>query len=245
MAAATPEQWILDMPNGEFVRSLTLYSEPYVKIRLEPSSREYKLPKALLCRQSTYFAAMFDGNFKEGVEQSTTLEEIDGVVSTRSFEMLVQWLYVSRVIFDEATSEETITAVLQFVRLADMCRVTGMEELMAGRIKAMIVGKAPMKAKKRAATAFIVHNACLTSEHIMSAVLLRRGHPVRTILTTAAVPAYLNRANYLSEALENCGFAVDLLKEVQIATKSFQSDVSFVTIQDPLSDARISLVCNE
>lgn len=40
-------------------------------------------------------------------------------------------------------------------------------------------------------------------------------------------------------------FAVDLLKEVQVATKSFQSKGSFVTLQDPLSDARVTLVCND
>lgn len=230
-------------PSLTLLLSLALYSEPYVKIRLEPSSREYNLPKALLCRQSEYFAGMFEGDFKEGIEQSTTLEEIDGVVSTRSLEMLVQWLYVGKIVCDKATSEETIAAILQFVRIADMCRVSGMEELMAERIKAMIVGKAPAKAKKK--TAFINHNKCLTSEHFMSAALLPKGHPVRTILAMAAVPEFLNRANYLNEALENCDFAVDLLKEVQIATKSFQYDGSFMTIQDPLSDVRITLVCND
>ena len=186
---------------------------------------------------------MFKGDFKEGVEQSTTLEEIDGVVSTRSFEMLVKWLYVGKINIDEATSEETITASLEFVRLADMCRVFGMEKLIAGRIKTMIVGQPPTESNKKTAT--IAHNACLTSEHIMSAVLLPDGHPVRTILTLAAVPAYLNRDNYLSEALDNGVFAVDLLKEVQIATKSFQSNGSFVTMQDSLSDARITLVCDD
>jgi hypothetical protein len=158
--------------------------------------------------------------------------------------MLVQWLYIGKILFDEIPSEEAITAILEFVRLADMCHVTGMEDLMAGRIKAMIVDKAPTtKARKRTAT--IVHHLCLTSEHIMSAVLLPKGHPVRRILTMAAVPAYLNRANYLSEALEIQHFAVDLLKEVQITTKSFQSDGSCITIQDPLSSSRITLVCDD
>ena len=193
-----------------------------------------------MCRQSKYFAATFERDFKEGTEQSTILEEINGVVSTRSFEMLLQWLYVGKILFSEIPSEEAITAIVEFVRFADMCQVTGMEELMAGRIKAMIVGKAP---KKRTTT--IVHHPCITSEHIMSAVLLPKGHSVRRVLTMAAVPAYLNHANFLSEALENHDFAVDLLKEVQIVTKSFQPDGSCVTFQDPLSNARITLVYND
>ncbi|KFY28552.1 hypothetical protein V491_00413 [Pseudogymnoascus sp. VKM F-3775] len=132
--------------------------------------------------------------------------------------MLVQWLYVGKVNLHEVISEESIIASLQFIRLADMCRVSGLEELIAERIKGMIVSQAPMKSKKKTAT--IVHNACLRSEHIMSAVLLPKGYPARTILTLATVPAYLNCENYLSEALDNGDFAV------RIATKSFQSNGS-------------------
>jgi hypothetical protein len=186
---------------------------------------------------------MFEGDFKESADQSTILGDIDGVLSTRSFEMLVQWLYVGRISFGKILSKEAITAIVEFVRLADMYEVTGMEDLLAGRIKAMIVGKAPTaKARKRMVP--IVHHPWLTSEHIKSAVLLPKGHPVRRVLTMAAVPAYLNRANWLSEALKLDDFAVDLLEEMQITTRSFQSDGSCVTIQDPLSDARITLVYN-
>lgn len=76
----------------------------------------------------------------------------------------------------------------------------------------------------------------------MSAVLFPVGHPVRRILTMAAVPAYFNHDAHLSEALELPDFAVDLLKEVQATIKSIHTDGSSVTIQDPLSDARIALV---
>ncbi len=106
---------------------LPLYSEPYVRIRIEPASHAYKLPKALLCQQSTFFAAAFNGNFREGEEQFIALKEKEDVVSTRSFELLVQWMYIGRVIFDELPPEEAITATIEFVRLADMCKVTSME----------------------------------------------------------------------------------------------------------------------
>lgn len=85
--------------------------------------------------QSPYFAAMFEGPFKEGGEQSTTLEEMDGVVSTQSFQMLVQWVCLGRVVFGESTPEEAITTAIEFARLADMCHITGMESLMAEHIK--------------------------------------------------------------------------------------------------------------
>jgi hypothetical protein len=76
----------------------------------------------LLCQQS--FAAAFNGSFQEGEEQFMTLKEEEDIVSTRSFELLVQWLYVGRVIFDELPPEEAITTTIEFVRLADMCKVT-------------------------------------------------------------------------------------------------------------------------
>jgi hypothetical protein len=49
---------------------------------------------------------MFQREFKEGEDQSTILAEIDGVVSTRSFELLIQWLYLGRVFFGELAPEE-------------------------------------------------------------------------------------------------------------------------------------------
>jgi hypothetical protein len=67
------------------------------------------------------------------------LTEIDGVVSERSFKLLVQWLYLGRVIFSASTPEDSVSATLEFVRFADMCGVTGMESQMAEHIKAIIV----------------------------------------------------------------------------------------------------------
>ena len=68
---------------------LPLYSGPRVKVRIGSASHEYELSKAILCKQSPYFAATFKGEFLEGGNQSTTLAEIDGIVSPQSFEMLV------------------------------------------------------------------------------------------------------------------------------------------------------------
>lgn len=163
-------------------------------IRIGSASHEYKLSKALLCKQSPYFAATFQGDFKEGKEQSTTLAEIDGVVSIRSFELLVQWLYLGRVNFGKLTPEEAIPATIEFARLVDMCGVTGMESLMAERIKAIIIAiPAPRKGKTRDPD---TNTHCLISQHIKSAALLPEGHPVRSILATAAVDGYIRHDNH-------------------------------------------------
>jgi hypothetical protein len=80
------------LSQANYYRLLPLHSGPQVTIRIGSASHEYNLPKALLCKQSPYFAAMFAGPFREGEEQATTLEEINGVVTPRSFEILVQWV---------------------------------------------------------------------------------------------------------------------------------------------------------
>ncbi|KAH6662122.1 hypothetical protein B0J14DRAFT_662947 [Halenospora varia] len=82
---------ISDAPFQDFASSiLPLYNGPHVSIRIGSTSPdEFKVPKALLCKQSPYFAATFEGDFKEARDHSTILEEVDGVVTTRSFQMLL------------------------------------------------------------------------------------------------------------------------------------------------------------
>ncbi|KAH8745523.1 hypothetical protein F5882DRAFT_312714, partial [Hyaloscypha sp. PMI_1271] len=48
-------------------------------------------------------------------------------------------LYLSRVIFGELAPEEVITATIEFVRIADIYGVTGIEALMAEHIKGIII----------------------------------------------------------------------------------------------------------
>jgi hypothetical protein len=82
---------------------------------------------------------MFAGPFREGEEQATTLEEINGVVTPRSLEILVQWVCLGRVVFRECAPDIAITTTIELARLADMCRITAMESLMAEHIKTIIL----------------------------------------------------------------------------------------------------------
>lgn len=40
---------------------------------------------------------MFEGNFAEGTQDLAILEDLEGVVSVRSFEALIQWLYLRKI----------------------------------------------------------------------------------------------------------------------------------------------------
>jgi hypothetical protein len=231
---------------------LPLYTDPYVKIRIGNKDRGYRLSKALLCKQSKYFAATFEGAFREGEDQSTTLVEIDGVVSTRSFELLVQWIYLGRVVFGELEPAEAITATIEFARIADMCAVTGMESLMAERIKAIIIANPARQSDKyypkpRGPLEYD-NTYCLTSEHITSAADLPDGHPVRQTLAAAAVEGYLLQDDhkFSKEMREVHNFSVDLLKAVKATLKTLSRDGyssgKGIIVTDPLRGEKFHLV---
>ncbi|KAF8857721.1 hypothetical protein BDZ45DRAFT_726484 [Acephala macrosclerotiorum] len=226
---------IYEAPFQDFASSiLPLYHGPHVSIRIGSTSPdEFKVPKALLCKQSPYFAATFEGNFKEGRDQSTTLEEVDGVVTTRSFQMLLQWLYIGRVILGELSSEEAITAILEFVRLADMCGVSGMESLMATHITKLILADDIVRARERGD----VRTWCFTPQHVTSAASLPKGHLVRDTLAAAAVKGYFhfNDSRFVDKAEEYPDFSVDVLIAMKATFRSLTSYKRSVTFKDPLS----------
>ncbi|KAL3420126.1 hypothetical protein PVAG01_08625 [Phlyctema vagabunda] len=243
MASIGTEETILGIPFPAFATSrLSLYAGPQVTIRIGSANREYNLPKALLCRQSPYFAAMFEGQFKEGEEQSTTLEEIEGVVSTRSFQMLAQWVMLGRIIFEDSPADEGISAVIEFARFADMCGLLDIEHLMAQRIEDVIIADAALR-----------HDICrrnpnantylITSQHILSAVNLPVGHPVRNTLAMAAVEGYLLLDNhkFAEEYREIPGFAADLLAAVRQTVKTISHGKYSVEFQEPLKGTILSL----
>ena len=173
------------------------------------------------------------------------MEEIDGVVSNQSFQMLVQWVCIGRVVFGELPPEEAITTAIEFARLADMCGVTGMESLVAEHIKAIILANpAPEDWKFYMGRHPDTNTHCLTSQHIISAVSLPEGHSVRRILAAAAVEGYLrvDKCKFLKETLEVPDFLVDLLKAVRVTLGSLGYEEYKINFKDPISGNRLKLL---
>jgi hypothetical protein len=89
------------------------------------------------------------------------------------------------VIFDELTPEEAITAIIEFVRFADMCGVAVIETLIAKHIKATIIANpAPPSKVMRDPD---INAYCLTSQHFISAAFLPEGHPVTGYISHGGV----------------------------------------------------------
>ena len=203
------------------------------------ADKEYQVSKALLCTQSPYFSATFEGKFLEGAIQSTTLAEIDGVVTVRSVQMLIQWLYLGRIVTEDQAPEEGITATIEFVRFADMCGVTGMESLMAERIKSIILSDSTFRLSRDPET----NTRYLTSQHITAASFLPDDHSVRIILARATVEGYLqqDRHKFAEEALNIPAFAVDLLREVKATLNSVTYRDYKVVFKEPISGKELKL----
>lgn len=157
---------------------------------------------------------MFQGEFLESKGQTATLEEMEGVVSERSLEALVQWVYTRVVKFDIRDPVEHISAAMEFVRFADKYNVVGLEDSMAHYIKAIIIAN-PHQVFDHINT----NTHILTDNHMISAAVLHRDHPVRRLLAKASVAGFLQSENYkFGLLLEQCpSFAIDLLDEVRDA----------------------------
>jgi len=158
---------------------------------------------------------MFEGDFQEGAEQSTTLAEIDGVASVRSLEMLVQWICLGRIVIGATSPAEGIALSMEFARLADMCNITGVESLMAEHINGIIVADAALHLDgyNRDPNA---NTFAITTQHIQWATLLPSGHPVRGVLAMAIVEGFflVDDYRFRKETREIPGFAADVLAAV-------------------------------
>lgn len=181
---------------------------------------------------------MFKGKFKEAEEQSAELEELDGVVSNRSFSLLLQWLYLGRFILGEESPSDRITAMFQLARLGDMLKITGMDLQIVECIRATILDNPhPDNFLTTNPDINIYH---MTPEHVDAASHLPKGHMVRLLPAKAAVHAYLHSDNFKfsKETQDVPEFAADLLEALTVALKSFEYK-KYCTYKDPFTEERL------
>ncbi len=162
------------------------------------------------------------------------------MVSTRSFDMLVQWVFHNRIVFGDLPPSEMISASIEFARLADMVKLKVVEPLMAEHLRRTILANTPAQD-----SIFAIppdeHTYHLRLEHIRSGVLLREDHPVRKMLASAAVKGYLlrNQGKNFRETQGLPDFAVDVLREVGVALESLEPEERGMTFADPFSGQRV------
>lgn len=217
---------------------MPLYHGPTVKIKIGAAT--YDVSKSLVCKHSPYFAAMFKANFKEGEDQSAVLEEVEGVVSNRSIQLLLQWLYLGRVILGKESPAEWISAMIELARLADMLSIDSMESPITEYIRSTILANPPPDNRWFRDPNTNVHH--ITPGNIDAASHLPKEHSVRMLLVKAAIEAYLRCDDFkFSEELRNVpDFAADILGELKIALKSVTLEqYTPCHFKDPLSREKL------
>ncbi|KAJ5466444.1 hypothetical protein N7530_010231 [Penicillium desertorum] len=182
---------------------------------------------------------MFKPGFREHEEQAATLQEEADIVSARSIQALIQWLYTRIINFGTKDNSECVSAAIELARLADKYGIIGIQSAVADKIRKVICSRNNQNGS------FLRDNtASLKSAHIISGTFLPRLHPVRRILAAACVCGYLQQKNYkfAQEAEDHPNFAADLLREVQPAldTASVFRERVF-TVRDPVDNAETRL----
>ncbi|KGO54721.1 Uncharacterized protein PEX2_072040 [Penicillium expansum] len=223
---------------GHFATArLPLFHGPLITIRIQ-NGREYTVSKELLCAESPVFTAMFEGPFREAQEQTVNLEEMEGVISQRSLEALLQWLYLGVVKFDIETPGEHISAAIELARLADKYGVTRIEPQLSNIIKDTILANPDPTATEKF-TPIDNNTYWLNDQDIISASFLRDGHPVRPLLAQASVKGFLqNRKHKFAKiAQEYPRFGADLLHEVSLALSTLRPH-NTVDFEDPIDRKR-------
>lgn len=219
---------------------MPLYHGPTVDIKI--GSATYNVSNTILCAQSPYFAAMLSGNFKEAEDQSAELNEIAGVVSNRSFELVLQLLYIGQVNRGAESPPSWISSMIEFARLADMLGISNVGSCAANSIRKAISANPP---KSSFAKHYTKNIHLITSVHVEEANHLPQGHPVRKLLAQAVVDAFLSEDTFkFSHQLQTLPFfAADVINEVKAAISSSFIKNGRSYYKDPFSGKELVLRC--
>ncbi|KAJ5977040.1 hypothetical protein N7501_000382 [Penicillium viridicatum] len=230
----TSEEMEISRPSNEhFITStLPLTHGPLVKIRIEPSNREYTVSMNLLCAESPVFSAMFQGSFRESQEHTATLQEIPGVLSIQSFEALLQWIYNRTVQFDETFEESCIKAAVELAKLAEMYRISRIEAPITQYIKDIYSTSGHLNGK-------LCRSVLPDDEDMVLGTGLREAHPVRRVMAQAFVLWYLHIPEDERDAgdlaTQECPkFGADLLFELREMLDTLSPRHRF-TVKDPIT----------
>ena len=220
-----------------------MFSGPQVSIRIGDDGPTHKVSKDLICKQSPYFAAMFNGNFKEGETQETILTETYGIVSNSSLQSLIQYLYRGKVAFTlQLSSKDELWKAIEFARFGDMIGIHGISVDMASHIKSVICNSTitpfstdlPTNVKSKAG----ILCKYVTSGHIVAAMELPPRNAVRDMIVAATVEGYMRckQFKFRADAEEVPAYAADLLRAVRVALTTAIGSETSALFTDPVTE---------
>ncbi|RAH80591.1 hypothetical protein BO86DRAFT_390185, partial [Aspergillus japonicus CBS 114.51] len=205
------------------------------------------LSKALLCKKSTYFLKMFEGNYAEASTSYVTLQE-DATTFKPSFELFIEWLYLGKFTLPEEDRASHISCLLNLARFADMSVIDELTDLVARSIEQIITEDPDVKKKREAptvskyGTSNVRH---LTTRHVKMVGGLPTGNAVRRVLIIALVEPYLRAECFIptfaDRIVQYPNLAFDLLTEVRQTMLAAVPRAGKIWIKDPLTQIEVSL----
>ncbi|RAH65541.1 BTB/POZ domain-containing protein [Aspergillus aculeatinus CBS 121060] len=235
---------------------LPLYHGPQVTIRLGSDGPTYMLSKALLCKKSTYFSKMFEGNCAEARSSFVTLQDDAITVKLTHdpfnvkpiFDFFIEWLYLGKLTLLEQGRSDRITCLLKLDLFVDRSLTCELTDLVAESIKQIIMEDPEFKKKREAPglTKYCTLNVkCITTKHLRMAGLLRTGNAVRRVMVIALVEPYLRAQSLMSmlavTIVQYPNLAFDLLTEVKKIMLAAVPRAGMIWITDPLTQIEAPL----
>ncbi|CAG8980923.1 hypothetical protein HYALB_00003782 [Hymenoscyphus albidus] len=206
-----------DLPASDFVQMMHYYRE-CSQVTVTVNDTSYKLPKSLVCSESTFFNKAFNSGFLETEEQKLSLTEC----TTETFELVVQWVYRHKLIFDIASKKEKMVDLLfDFFKLADLLGLGGPFSTVISMLK----------------TIFIDNGALLLPKHIRIAYQLPNNYNLRKLVAEACVSKYVRflrkgGKSKVQKEMDACeGFKMDVLEGVAGALKSMETSYNSYVVR--------------
>lgn len=128
---------------------------------------------------------------------------MDGVVSTRSLEHLLEWVYMETLSFTSEKPSDLFSEALELLRISDMCDVHGIEKLLVDFVSGLLTKSSTV-------------NSTILPQHIKSISLLPKGHPIRPIIARRLASALLDGQDfqYLDEISIYPSIGADIIKTI-------------------------------
>lgn len=212
-----------DFSNCRYNRPYIWGDGPYIKIHIGPDAPVHTISKNRLCTAFPYFRGMFAGNFKENEDQVVCLEEVVGVLSDKSFTLLLRCLFgASATSTRTYTGDEAVTDSIELARLVDMWLIKELDDKLVLRIKREILHDANLR----------------TREHIESACNLPSGNPLRRVFVLAAIQSCMTKDDGLYDLVfqEILAYSTDVLMELQAVVRSISVNTYDVDSYSDLSE---------
>lgn len=204
--------------NHKQYRRAKLFQGSLVTVFIGLDETSFKILKNLLCFNSPFFDASFNGGFKEASEGKLYMAEDSADV----FGMLFQWIYTGNITVTEKTPAQQLDLYLAFLKLADKVDLLGPFTSVSEKIRNLLVypefkygykcpkGKGhatkfdcflsascgnldASEARRKLAVQMLdpLYGSILRADHLKTTFELPNEYGVREILVNTCVPSYL------------------------------------------------------